>query len=157
MVPSHHAPVYTNLAYLLLAYALENMTGAHFPDLMNSTILHPLSLTSTYYPLAPSSATKRAIIPFEDTSAWYSTNLRPLNPGGAVYSTTKDMRTFGKSILNSTLLSSALTRRWLKPHSFTPDRHISVGAPWEIMTYPSTSRFPVRIYSKAGTSLCTAR
>jgi hypothetical protein len=60
------------------------------------------------------------------------------------------MRSFGKSILNSTLLSSALTRRWLKPHSFTPDSYVSVGAPWEIMTYPPTSRFPVRIYSKAG-------
>jgi hypothetical protein len=142
--------VYTNLAYQILAYALENMTDTSFPELINGTILFPLSLTSTYYPLAPSSATVNAIIPFNDTSAWYSTNPRPLNPGGAVYSTTNDMRSFGKSILNSTLLSSALTRRWLKPHSFTPDSYVSVGAPWEIMTYPPTSRFPVRIYSKAG-------
>ena len=126
------------------------MTDTRFPELMNSTILSRLALSSTYYPLAPKSSIANAIIPSPISLAEYFVNLRALNAGGAVYSTINDMRAFGKSILNSTLLSPALTRRWLKPHSFAPNSYLAVGAPWEIVSYPPTSMFPVRIYTKSG-------
>jgi CubicO group peptidase (beta-lactamase class C family) len=149
VVPAESSPVYSNIAYLLLAYAVENMTGTLFPQVMNESLLAPLSMDSTYYPLAPESL-ENAVIPFNETLAWFTVNIRSLNPGGAHYSTTNDMRLFGKSILNSTLLPPAMTRRWLKPHSFQPDSYEVVGAPWEIVSYPPGSRFPTRVYSKAG-------
>lgn len=126
------------------------MTGIRFPELMNSTIFSPLALSSTYYPLAPNSSMAKAVIPSPVSLAGYSVNFRALNAGGAVYSTTNDIRALGKSILNSTLSSPTLTRRWLKPHSFTPNSYLAVGAPWEIFSYAPTSQVPVRIYTKAG-------
>jgi CubicO group peptidase (beta-lactamase class C family) len=149
VVPAEASPVYSNIAYLLLAYAVENMTETLFSQVMHESLLSPLSMDSTYYPLAPESL-ENAVIPINDSLAWFTVNARSLNPGGAHYSTINDMRLFGKSILNSTLLPPAMTRRWLKPHSFQPDNYEAVGAPWEIVSYPPGSRFPTRVYSKAG-------
>ncbi|KIX08625.1 uncharacterized protein Z518_03281 [Rhinocladiella mackenziei CBS 650.93] len=147
VVAPFHTPVYTNLAYQLFAYALENMTSSRFPALVNATF-RKLDLNSTYYSLPSSS--ESAVIPINETASWYSVNIRSLDPGGGYYSTVNDMRKFGLSILNSTILPVSMTRRWLKPHSFTPDDSVIVGAPWEIISYPPMDRFPTRIYSKAG-------
>lgn len=70
---------------------------------------------------------------------------------GNMYSSINDMAAFGKSILNSSLLSPAQTRRWMKPLTHTSDPLVSVGAPWEILRYqlPSSSRI-VGLYTKDG-------
>lgn len=132
------------MAFTLLAYALENITETSFAELVNSTIAD-LDLNSTYYGAAP---TGSAVVP--PGMPMYSSNLTVINPAGGFYSTLNDMRRFGVSILNSTLLPAALTRRWLKPHSFTPDTYRTVGAPWEIVPFPPNNRFPTQIYSKSG-------
>lgn len=54
----------------------------------------------------------------------------------------------GRAVLNSTLLSPAMTRRWMKPATHTSSLTASVGAPWEIYTIP-TSR-AVDVYTKSG-------
>lgn len=53
-----------------------------------------------------------------------------------------------RAVLNSTLLSPAMTRRWMKPATHTGSLTASVGAPWEIYTIP-TSR-AVDVYTKSG-------
>ena len=55
----------------------------------------------------------------------------------------------GRSILNSTFLSTASTRRWLKPRAFTADLTYSVGAPWEIRRVDIGSRY-IDMYTKEG-------
>lgn len=65
------------------------------------------------------------------------------------YSTLTDLRTIGRSILSSTLLTPAQTRRWLKPLTFTSDPNVSVGAPWEILRAPGLNRSSY-LYTKAG-------
>ena len=144
--------MYSNLAYQILAYALENMTGTPFPELMKNNVLSPLSMSSTYYPMAPESATANAIIPLNASLSLYFVNLRAYNAGGAVYSTINDLRAFGKSVLKSSIVAPALTRRWLQPHSFSPNSDFAVGAPWEIYSVPATSRFPTRLYTKSGST-----
>jgi CubicO group peptidase (beta-lactamase class C family) len=42
-------PTYSSIAYQLLAYALENITGKSFPMILYKRILTPLNLTNTYY------------------------------------------------------------------------------------------------------------
>lgn len=42
-------PAYSNIAYQLLSYALENMTGRPFIDSLTDRVLKPLHLNSTYY------------------------------------------------------------------------------------------------------------
>ena len=123
------------------------MTSTRFEDLVNAT-LSDIALNSTYLNVPPTP--DNSVIPINDTISWYSADLGPLGPGGAFYSTINDMRRFGLSILNSTVLSPAQTRRWLKPHSFTPDTWMVVGAPWEIVPFPPNDRYPTRIYAKSG-------
>lgn len=147
MVAPFHTPTYSNLAFQLLAYALENITSTPFDELVNATLSH-LPLNSTYLNLPPSP--DNAVIPINDSVSLYSAELGPLSPGGSFYSTINDLRQFGLSILNSTVLTPSMTRRWLKPHSFSPDTYMTVGAPWEIIPFPPDDRFPTRIYAKSG-------
>lgn len=67
---------------------------------------------------------------------------------GGLYSSTNDLSAVGRAILNSTLLSPALTRRWLKPASHTSSLAYSVGTPWEILSFPNER--VVDLYTKSG-------
>jgi len=114
---------------------------------MASNLLPPLHLNSTYTtPPVNASAT----IPFNDRTANYSAGAGILfeGPAGSYYSSINDMRTPSKSVLNSTLISKAQTRRWLKPLSFTASINTSVGAPWGINRAPIEK--PTYLYTKGG-------
>lgn len=65
------------------------------------------------------------------------------------------MARFGRSILNSTLLPPAITRRWLKPHSHTASLRNPVGAPWEISRADVNGRL-VDLYTKEGEILANS-
>lgn len=52
---------------------------------------------------------------------------------GGIYSTANDLTALGSAILNYSVLSSAATRKWLKPVSLTSGLGTSMGAPWEIL------------------------
>jgi len=54
---------------------------------------------------------------------------------------TRDFRTWGRAILNNTLLDRATTNRWLKPVALTSQWTTAVGAPFEIyrMQFPANS------------------
>jgi hypothetical protein len=73
-----------------------------------------------------------------------------------MFSSVKDLAIAGKAILNSTLLSSSQTHRWLKPVSHTSNPKNSLGAPWIIYSggdYPKTSMIDVyTILSNEGTN-----
>ena len=77
--------------------------------------------------------------------------LTYIRRAGGVYSSTSDMVKIGQSILNSSLLDPALTRRWMKPVTHTSNPLQAVGAPWEIMSIrlPTTNRL-VDVYAKSG-------
>jgi hypothetical protein len=63
-----------------------------------------------------------------------------------MYSSSGDMSSLGRAILRSTLLKPAMTRRWLKPTSFTSDPKALVGMPWgirRIQLEKSMCPFPV--------------
>lgn len=61
------------------------------------------------------------------------------------------MAKIGRSMLQSSLLSSAVTRRWLKPTSFIEDFAQGVGLAWEIYRV-KIDKHSVDIYSKGGDS-----
>ncbi len=48
LAPPYRTPNYSNMAFQLLAYAVENITGTPFPDLVTEQILKPLSLNRTF-------------------------------------------------------------------------------------------------------------
>ena len=142
-------PTYSNVAFQLIAWALEEITGSDSDTLVDNTLTR-IGTNSSYYPLIPQSAYASAIIPSDPVSSDFSSDLLFDNPSGAFYSTINDMCKLGIAILNSSLLRANTTNWWLKPSAFTPDRYISVGAPWEIIPYPPSARYPTIMYTKAG-------
>ncbi|CRG89351.1 hypothetical protein PISL3812_06387 [Talaromyces islandicus] len=147
--PTAHTPSYSNANFQILAYALEAMTNETYDTLLSRDLIKPLGLehlTST----AP--ADKYGIIPWDAATSYWALNSGDEAPAGGLYASTKDMVTLGRAVLNNTLLSPALTRRWMKPAAHMGSLTASVGAPWEIFTIP-TSR-AVDVYTKSG-DLCS--
>ena len=63
-------PAYSNIAFQLLAYALENMTGRLFNQSLYDNVMKPLGLDNTYYFWANES---QAIIPRNiNKTQWYA-------------------------------------------------------------------------------------
>lgn len=115
-------------------------------DLFESALVKPLGLNSTFYTVPPSMDT--SFIPVNATISWWNADALDESPAGGYYSSINDMRLIGQAMLNSTLLTPAQTRRWMKPHSFTSNVNYSVGAPWEILRAPTD---PVSwMYTKSG-------
>jgi CubicO group peptidase (beta-lactamase class C family) len=46
--PAYHTPNYSNMAFQLLGYAIENITGQPFPDLIRHQLIEPLNLQHTF-------------------------------------------------------------------------------------------------------------
>ncbi|KAH8894336.1 beta-lactamase/transpeptidase-like protein [Thozetella sp. PMI_491] len=137
---------YSNAGYQILAYALQNITGRPLSDLFQEHLVESLRLSGTYYHTPPTTDT--SVIPIDTTTSWWDFDYHDKTPAAGYYSTTNDVSLVGKAILNSTLLSPAQTRRWMKPHAFTSNPDAAVGAPWEIMRAPGT---PISwIYAKSG-------
>lgn len=145
---SSHGAIYSNAAYLILAYALEDITGSPMQELVEKTLYAPLNMTDSSWidPLSISNTT--ALI--QDYETFFLSAGDETAAGGS-YSTPSDVTSLGRSILTSSLLKSALTRRWLKPHSLLSSPLGAVGAPWEIhrLQLSPNSRL-VDLYTKAG-------
>lgn len=68
-----------------------------------------------------------------------------------MYSTAADITKFGRAILNFKQLSPVVTKRWLKPFSFSSDPRASVGAPWGVRRIPLGPEYRETTgYNKAG-------
>ena len=135
-IPDLEQPSYSNIAFAILGYALENITSEPISHLLQSKIFDPLHLTSTFSALPPSSLLPCAIIP-PGSWSWYTTDLKSYTAVGAIYSTINDLHQFSISILNSILLNPTTTRRWLKLQAFTSNPNVAISVPWEISRAPT--------------------
>ncbi|KAK5451815.1 hypothetical protein LTS15_007538 [Exophiala xenobiotica] len=152
--PSYATPTYSNLAYAILGLAYENITGRSILDGQRDTFINKLGMTSTT-PTVPGPDAD-AIIPRNDSFALFTYDIGIQGPAGNQYTSTKDLRTWGQAILSYRLLPGFVTRRWMKPTTFTSQWQSVVGAPWEIyrITVPTdtiinASRI-VDTYTKSG-------
>ncbi|EPE35242.1 beta-lactamase/transpeptidase-like protein [Glarea lozoyensis ATCC 20868] len=143
-------PIYSNTAFQLLGYALENITSTPFTTLLTRSLITPLNLTGTSYQLPLS--VPRGVIPSPDPSTAWGLPGNDYNPAGGFYSTANDLAVIGRSILSSKLIPAPMTRRWMKPLTHTADLRFSVGAPWEIerISLPAPQEKVVDIYGKSG-------
>lgn len=65
------------------------------------------------------------------------------------YSTTNDLAKIGRAILNSTLTSKAVTRRWFSTSTFVDSLDQAAGRGWEIFRR-EVNGHTVDVYTKAG-------
>ncbi|RYO79049.1 hypothetical protein DL766_009728 [Monosporascus sp. MC13-8B] len=101
--PSYYTPAYSNMAFQLLGYAVEKITGEAFPALVEKKMLKPLELSRTFL-TNPKNDSNTLVVEGWD---W---DLGDEAPGGGYFSTATDLTTLGRSILSSTLLRPATTR-----------------------------------------------
>ncbi|KAF2967417.1 hypothetical protein GQX73_g6160 [Xylaria multiplex] len=151
-VPSN-TPAYSNLAYQLLAYALEAITRKSFAQMVETDIIEKLGLERTYYRTTPPHSF--GVIPPGNEKGW-NFNLGESSPTGNMYSSITDISTLGRAIFRNTILNAAQTRRWLKPAATTADIYEGLSYPWgyrRIRLGPEGSGLANRIvdsYNKAG-------
>jgi CubicO group peptidase (beta-lactamase class C family) len=68
---------YSNQAFNLLGFALQNKTGMSYEDVVRTLITEPLGLNSTSFSTPPAS---RAIIPPDKLSSWFDVDLSNFKP-----------------------------------------------------------------------------
>ena len=75
-----------------------------------------------------------------------------MHRAGGLYSSTKDLLSFGKSILTNRQLCSQDTNMWLKPIAFSSGIGLFAGAPWEIVRSDNITldKRLVESYTKGG-------
>ena len=70
--PPIYAPnyqsTYSNVAFILLGYVLENVTGKTYEEVVKSTIFEPLGMQSSSFKTPPTSS---GIIPLGDNDWFY--------------------------------------------------------------------------------------
>ncbi|KAL3484990.1 beta-lactamase/transpeptidase-like protein [Aspergillus germanicus] len=140
---------YSDLAYILLGYALEDGTGLRYEQVLKKSILDPLGLSNT---TAFRPDPGRMIIPSEG-GFWIDVDWAYYLMTAGLYSTPNDLSKFMRGILTNRLLPRAKTNEWLKPAAFTSKLDNSVGASWEIFRpttlLPNNAR-PIDHYTKSG-------
>lgn len=80
MYPSYapwQTPTYSDVAYQLLAYALENITGKNYTSSLNDRVVNPLGLNRTYYDTPPESV---GIIPGTVKDTYWAVSLGQGSP-----------------------------------------------------------------------------
>ena len=65
------APAYSNVAYVLMAYALEAITGRTWFELLTDRVLEPLGLEHTYF-YTPNDTTVGIIPGNASQVGWYN-------------------------------------------------------------------------------------
>jgi hypothetical protein len=145
-----HTPSYSNIAFQILAYAMEKIVGKDHVEIIEKDLFEKLGMKSTSY---KQPGDDRAVVlggKAGEERQWFSVDIGDETPGGGYYSTVNDMITSGRSILSHKLLTPAQTRRWMKPVSHTTDLHYSIGAPWEIVRVTSANGRNFDLYTKSG-------
>ncbi|KAI0424707.1 beta-lactamase/transpeptidase-like protein [Xylaria sp. FL1042] len=126
-------PAYSDIGYVLLGYALEKMTGKPFQHSFEDNVVNPLNLSRTFYS-APNDSL--GVIPGDRQKTTWAFNMGNESPTGSVYCSVSDLAAVGRAILKSTLLPWPVTRRWLRPVTFSSDPLSSVGSPWGVRRLP---------------------
>ncbi|KAL8347443.1 hypothetical protein RB601_003117 [Gaeumannomyces tritici] len=144
-------PVYSNIAFTILAYAVEAATGMNYTQQLAHFLTGPFNMTNTFP--SPGNDSLAVIPPMENT---WGSPYGDSTPGGGLVSTTSDLSAFAHAILTGTVLQTRTrVREWLQPAAFAGSGGSLVGTPWEVYV-PAigqlTPRRPrsVPVYAKGG-------
>ncbi|KAJ9609536.1 hypothetical protein H2200_005863 [Cladophialophora chaetospira] len=147
---SFTSPGYSDGAFMLLGMVISTITGRPMESVYRQSIFEPLGMASSNS-TTPTGVDDLARCVITDNSFYLEGGLT--SPSGGIFSSLNDLNKFGVALLNSTLLPSNVTRKWMKPVTHTPSLTYSVGGPWEIHRYihPVTGKI-TDLYTKLGDS-----
>lgn len=150
-----YGPGYSNHGFILLGLAMANITGRSIEEIYRDNVFLPLGMANSTSIVPDEAEFGHFVIPGGPTLAGFvqSASLSITTSSGGVHSTINDLAKFGIGILNSTLMDTAQTRRWMKPVSHTASLEHAVGRPWEIYRYTNPASGKVTdLYTKQGDS-----
>lgn len=75
--PTSTAPLYSNAAFQILGYALEEITGKSFETVMKEELIKPLNLTRSSYSHPNMNV---SVIPDDPTSSQWNADTKSLTP-----------------------------------------------------------------------------
>ncbi len=99
---------YSNTAYVLLGYIIEDVTGMSYADALQEMITEPLGLTSTYYASGIDSGKNEADSFVYQQNEWQPadrTNMSIPHGAGAIVSTAEEVARFFHGLFSGELLS----------------------------------------------------
>ncbi|GAB1317986.1 Beta-lactamase-like protein 2 [Madurella fahalii] len=137
VAPPQTRPVYSNIAFTLLAYAVEEYTGKTY-----SQLIRELSLALNMPLTRPSPGNDTlAVIPAVPNN--WGSDYGDGVAGGGLVSTVADLSSYMHAILTKSpaLATPTKIRAWLKPHTFTGATGFQ-GSPWEIFRPNPALLFP---------------
>ncbi|KAI1801982.1 beta-lactamase/transpeptidase-like protein [Daldinia bambusicola] len=143
------SPVYSNVASVILGYAVEAITNMTYEKYVKQSIFTPLSMTNTTIFNGPEKQSW-GFIPANET--WFGASFGYEDIAGGFYSNTVDLLSFGTGILKHDLLDPAKTRKWMKPTTSTSSSGLLVGGPWEILRSSTVTKDKrlIEFYCKSG-------
>lgn len=149
------SPSYSNNGLALLGVALSAITGKTLDQIFSEAIFAPLGMTSSNISNPVDSLNRSAVA--GDVNLGFLADQGVSRASGGLFTTINDLAKFSTGVLNSTLMSRNLTRKWMKPMTHTANPYFSVGAPWEIARYThpegsSSAGAVTDIYTKLGDS-----
>ncbi|KEF54903.1 uncharacterized protein A1O9_09346 [Exophiala aquamarina CBS 119918] len=128
-------PIMSNTAFQLLSYALESIKQTTYEAIFNATA-QAIGLRGSTLRQPPT--TENVVVPGDNiTQSGWSIDFGDEAAAISMYSTISDLSRAGVAMLNSTLVPSATTRRWLKPIVNTSNLRNDVGRPW--IVYKATA------------------
>ncbi|KAJ5343681.1 Beta-lactamase-related protein [Penicillium brevicompactum] len=137
--------LYSNAGYQILGYAMEAILNSSYEKILMDRLIEPLNLTrSSLHTPDPA----LAVVPYNESFSFFNFEFGDEASAGAIYSSAKDMSTFGRAILSNKLVDPSVTRQWMKPITHTSSIRQAVGAPWEIYSFSTPRR--TDLYTKAG-------
>ncbi|KAF4464344.1 hypothetical protein FALBO_8820 [Fusarium albosuccineum] len=140
---------YSNPGFILLSFALENITNMKYEEIISQQIIKPLGLSSaTSFKLQNIS---NSVIPVDGGFEWMTLPIGHNDASAGLYATPNDLARFLRGILRHELMSGPKTDIWLKPAVFTSSPYSAVGMPWEIFRVTlQTADRPIDVYTKSG-------
>ncbi|KAI1387135.1 beta-lactamase/transpeptidase-like protein [Hypoxylon trugodes] len=142
-------PVYSNVASVILGFAVEAITNMTYDGYVKQSIFTPLSMTNSTIFNGPKKDSW-GFIPVNET--WFGSSLGYEDIAGGFYSNTVDLLSFGTGILKHTILDSSKTRKWMRPLTSTSSSGLLLGGPWEILRSETVTKDKrlIEFYCKSG-------
>lgn len=78
VVATYDTPIYSNTGYVLLGYAIAQISGLSYEDFVNKSLIEPLKMSRTSFE-APDNYTN-SIIPIDPATSYFAADAGYYNP-----------------------------------------------------------------------------